>query len=104
MLQFYLDRLAAVDTIAATRLQRPIAEYFTTNISITPSGIFSARYLRWAMEVVGASRIMLSCDYPFQSAPEGGVEEFLKEAGVVEPEREQIMSGNWERMVSNIRR
>lgn len=101
---FYLERIAAVETIAATKLQRPIAEYFTTNISITPSGIFSERYLRWAMETVGPERILLSGDYPFHSAPEDGVEGYLARSGVDASDRELIASGNWKRLMANVRR
>ncbi|MEU1273253.1 amidohydrolase family protein [Streptomyces sp. NPDC005799] len=45
---FYLDRIAAMDSLTA--LRRPIAEYFRTNIFITPGGISSHKYLRWTLE------------------------------------------------------
>jgi predicted TIM-barrel fold metal-dependent hydrolase len=35
------------------------------------SGILSRRYLRWAVEVVGAARIVFSTDYPFEAASLG---------------------------------
>ena len=36
---FYLDRIAILDRVAG--LQRPVAEYFRSNIFITPGGISS---------------------------------------------------------------
>jgi predicted TIM-barrel fold metal-dependent hydrolase len=99
---FYLDR---VDNLATTAgLARPISEYFRTNVLVTPSGIFSQRYLRWALEVVGVDRILFSTDYPYRFAPDGGARRFLDEADLGEDARAKIASGNWDRICADIRR
>ena len=61
------ERLAAMD---AAGLERPV----------TPSGVWSQRYLRWAIEMLGVERIMFSTDYPYRFTPGGGARRFLDEA------------------------
>lgn len=63
---FYLDRIDLLT--GAAKLPRKISEYFRGHISVTPSGLFSQRYLRWAMEVVGVDNILFSTDYPFATS------------------------------------
>src|ERR1700744_573889 len=75
---FYLDRVDRLAQIA--ELPRSITDYCRTNVLVTPSGMFSQRYLRWALEVVGADRILFSTDYPWVFAPDGGARPFLHEA------------------------
>jgi len=99
---FYLDRID--NLTAAAGLDRPFSEYFRGNVFVTPSGIFSQRYLRWAIEVVGVDRIMFSTDYPFRFAPDGGSRRFLDEADLTDGDREKIASGNWDRLCAGIRR
>lgn len=99
---FYLDR---VDNLAAAAsLARPISDYFRTNVLVTPSGVFSQRYLRWTIEVLGVDRILFSTDYPYRLAPEGGARRFLQEAALSNADREKIASGNWDRICGAIRR
>jgi uncharacterized protein len=82
VVMFYLDR---VDNLAiAAGLARPISEYFRTNVLVTPRGIFSQRYLRWALEVVGVDRILFSTDYPYRFVPHSGARCFLEEADLTE--------------------
>ena len=99
---FYLDRIDGLGRFA--KLQRPVSDYFRTNISITPSGVWSQRYLRWAKEVVGVERILFSTDYPYRFDANGTARRFLEEAELTEGERAAIAHGNWERMVAAIRR
>ncbi|MTD52531.1 amidohydrolase family protein [Amycolatopsis pithecellobii] len=99
---FYLERLAPVAAIAG--LERPLVEYFRNNIWLTPSGMFSQRYLRWAIDLVGVDRIMFATDYPFEFAPSGGARRFLQEADLSDADRVNIASGNWERLRADIRR
>jgi uncharacterized protein len=99
---FYLERVDNIGLV--TGLPRPISEYFRTNVHVTPGGVFSQRYFRWALEVLGPERIMFACDYPFVSAPEGGCDGFLAAADVTDADRDRIASGNWERLVAGIRR
>ncbi|MFJ7904122.1 amidohydrolase family protein [Streptomyces sp. NPDC096198] len=99
---FYLERIEKIPAVA--KLDRPLAAYFRQNIHLTPSGMFSGRYLRWAAEVVGADRIMLATDYPFERAPRGGTRRFLQEAELSEADRRRIGSENWNRLCAGIRR
>ena len=99
---FYLERLSLLDK-AGYPAKRPLADYFRTNISVTPSGIFSQRYLRWAIEVVGIDRIMFSTDYPFQFAPRGGAREFLLASGLSPNQCAMIASNNWLAMTASLR-
>lgn len=99
---FYLDRIKVIDRVA--RLERPVEDYFRSNIHLTPGGISSHRYLRWSLEVVGAERLMYASDFPFNRERDGSARAFLDTAPLSEPDRERIASGNWERLVSGIRR
>jgi predicted TIM-barrel fold metal-dependent hydrolase len=99
---FYLDRIAAMDKLVA--LRRPIAEYFRSNIFITPGGISSHKYLRWSLETVGAERIMYASDYPFTTERAGSARRFLDTAPIDEADRERIAHRNWEELVAGIRR
>ncbi len=73
-------------------------------VFVTPSGINSPRYLRWATEAVGVERILFSTDYPFEAASLGGARHFLEQASLSAAEREKIASGNWDRLCAGIRR
>ncbi len=99
---FYLERIEKINAVA--KLHRPLAEYFRENILLTPSGMFSKRYLRWATEIVGVDRVMLATDYPFESSPQGGTRRFLEEADLSESDRQKIGSGNWTLLRAGIRR
>jgi len=99
---FYLERIAHLGDIA--KLPRPLIDYFRTNVSVTPSGIYSQRYLRWAIEVLGVDRIMFSADYPYAGMEPDAARRFLHESGLSESEQEQIASGNWNRLCAGIRR
>ncbi|RYD62599.1 MAG: amidohydrolase [Sphingomonadales bacterium] len=100
---FYLDR---VDQIGETGEgpKRPISDYWRSNIHVTPSGIFSQRYLEWTIKILGAERIMWSTDYPYRIAGEGEARRFLETAPIGEDAKLAIGSGNWERLVTRIRR
>jgi predicted TIM-barrel fold metal-dependent hydrolase len=102
MIPFYLER---IDRLASTAgLQRTITEYVTSNVHLTPGGVFSQRYLRWALEVVGPERIMFAADYPFVPTGGGAGRRFLDDADLTDAQREGIASGNWERLRAGIRR
>jgi uncharacterized protein len=83
----------------AAKLQRPVAEYFKTNIHVTTSGYFTLPPLQCAVEVVGIERLMYSVDYPFSANTKG--RDFLDEAaGVLSPEDlEKLAYGNAERLL-----
>ena len=99
---FYLERIDGLARV--TKLDRPVSEYFRQNVSVTPSGMWSERYLRWAIEVLGPERIMFSSDYPYRFTPMGGARHFLEHADLSNADRMAIAHGNWERMVAGIRR
>lgn len=99
---FYLERIDALREIA--RLPRSFPEYIREQLYVAPSGIFSQRYLRWATEVVGIDHILFSVDYPFQRITDGGARRFLEEADLSAADRAKIASGNWQRLVADIRR
>lgn len=99
---FYLERIAHLGDIA--KLARPVADYFRTNVLVTPSGIYSQRYLRWAIEVLGIDRIMFSADYPYAGLEPDAARRFLDDSSLGENERAQIASGNWNRLCAGIRR
>ncbi len=99
---FYLDRIAVLDRVA--KLQRPVAEYFGSNVFVTPGGIASQKYFRWAVETVGVERVMYASDYPFNRERDGSVPAFLAESGLSVSERELVAHGNWEKLVAGIRR
>lgn len=102
MVLFYLERIQLLT--GAANLQRPLAEYFQNNVHITPGGIASHRYLAWAIEVLGADRIMHATDYPFNSATDFAARTFLDTADITDTDRRKIASENWKNLVGTIRR
>ncbi len=99
---FYLDRADGLALQAG--LPQTFSEYARRNVYITAGGVYSQRYLRWAVEVVGVDRIMFATDYPYRPAPDGGVEHFLECTGLDRADQERIAAGNWEALVAGIRR
>ncbi|MCV7180203.1 amidohydrolase family protein [Mycolicibacterium sphagni] len=102
MVLFYLDRIDNLS--AAAKLDRPVSDYFRTNVHVTPGGVFSARYLRWALEVVGVERVMFATDYPYRYVADAGARRFLQEADLSDDDKISIASGNWDRLCAKIRR
>jgi predicted TIM-barrel fold metal-dependent hydrolase len=98
---FYLDRIEMRHT---SKIRQPVSDYFRTNVSVTSSGVWSQRYLRWAIEVLGINRIMFSTDYPYRFTPNGGARRFLEEADLSLSDKTAVASGNWERLITGIRR
>ena len=99
---FYLERIDRMTDIAD--LARPVSDYVRSNVFVTPGGVFSKRYLQWALDIVGADRIMFASDYPYVRVADGGSRLFLEQAEISEADREKIASGNWERLCAGIRR
>jgi uncharacterized protein len=79
---------------AHAKLERPLAEYFKTNIHVTTSGFFTLPPLKCALEVVGIERMMYSVDYPFSANTKG--QEFLDKVKEVfsEEEMDMFVGGN----------
>jgi predicted TIM-barrel fold metal-dependent hydrolase len=99
---FYLERIDGISRV--TSLSRPVSETFRKHVSVTPSGMWSERYFRWALEVLGPERILFSSDYPYRFTPEGGARDFLDSVNLADADRHAIAHGNWERLVDGIRR
>jgi hypothetical protein len=99
---FYLERIDNMAGLA--KLRRPVSQYFREHLFVTPAGMWSERYLRWSIEVLGAERILFSSDYPYRFTPKGGARRFLDAADLSDRDRAAIVHGNWERLVSGIRR
>ena len=96
MLVFYLERIDAMSKAAS--LGRSIPDYLRQNFYVTPSGMFSQRYLRETVEVMGVDRILFSTDYPFLFSPDGGARRLLTESSLSPADQEKIAHGNWERL------
>lgn len=64
MLPMALARTSKAVSRVAT-LQKPVADYFQSNIHLTTSGYFTRPPLQCALDVVGIDRLMFSIDYPF---------------------------------------
>ena len=94
---FYLERLDTL-TKRTDRLERSISDYFKTNVSVTPSGIYSERYLRWAIETLGVERILYSTDYPYVFSGDAAPRRFLENANLSDEDKAKIASGNWEKL------
>ena len=82
---FYLERADGLAVQA--KLPQPFSEYVRRNAYITAGGVYSQRYLRWAVEVVGVERILFATDYPYRPGPDGGVEHSFRPRGSTGPTR-----------------
>ena len=78
---FYLDRADGLAMQA--NLAQPFSEYVRRNAYVTAGGVYSPRYLRWAVEMVGVERILFATDYPYRPGPEDGVAQFLRLLGSI---------------------
>jgi predicted TIM-barrel fold metal-dependent hydrolase len=76
--------------------KKPFSEYLRSNFLITTSGNFRTPTLVDAIEEVGAERILLSVDYPFEDLVEGA--SWLDSAEISDAQRRQIASGNARRI------
>jgi len=96
-LPFSLARANQTLTPVAGNLERPVAEYFTTNFFFTNSGYFTVPPLLCALEVVGADRLIFAIDYPFSSNEQGRA--FLDAMPISPADRAKIAHGNAERLL-----
>lgn len=101
-LLFYLERINTLSKFAKN-LKKPIADYMRENFYVTPGGILSPRYLKWAMEVMGRERVMFATDYPYQIAPGSEARDFLERSGLDAETQNLIASGNWQRLTAQIK-
>ncbi len=95
---FYLDRLDMLSRPA--KLPRKVSEYLQQHLYVTPSGLFSERYLRWSLEILGAEHILFSTDYPYLQASLEAVAGLFETPALSDIDRENIGWRNWERLCS----
>ena len=101
-LLFYLERINSLSKFAEN-LKKPIADYVRENFYVTPGGILSPRYLKWALEVVGRERVMFATDYPYQIAAGRGARDYIEKSGLDTETQELIANGNWQRLTAQIK-
>jgi len=80
-----------------TRMEHPIATYFTRNFHVTTSGFFTDPTLRCALDVIGEDRVMFSVDHPFADARAGTA--WLARTPVSEQIRAKIAHANADRLL-----
>jgi 2,3-dihydroxybenzoate decarboxylase len=71
-LPYLLWRFDSRAKIYGLKLRKRPSEYIREHICITTSGMFSAEPLLCSISALGASRVMFSVDYPYESASEAG--------------------------------
>jgi hypothetical protein len=78
-------------------VDRKISEYYRSNISITPSGLFSEAHLLFALSQVGSDQIIYSGDYPFLI--DENTRGFLDNAAISDEDKNNIGYKNAERLL-----
>jgi uncharacterized protein len=76
MLLFWMDRADSLSGLA-NHLERRVADYITTNIHITSSGMLQERLLRHTLDFTAADRVLFSTDYPFHQPSAAAVGQFF---------------------------
>ncbi|MGI4737274.1 MAG: amidohydrolase family protein [Janthinobacterium lividum] len=98
MVTFFLERVELL-THQARHLKLPVTEYYRRNFYVTPGGMFSARYLQEAIEVLGSERILYATDYPFVYRPDGTARHFLEQAALSDDDKRNIAHRNAEKLL-----
>jgi uncharacterized protein len=96
---FYLERLASLNRTA--QLNKPVIDYIRQNLFVTASGMYSQSYLRRAIEIVGADRMLFSSDYPYQYRPGRDARNFIERVALEDHDKEKFAFANWERLTGN---
>jgi predicted TIM-barrel fold metal-dependent hydrolase len=97
MIPFYLARFARTLTPTTKQLQRPLADYFTQQMYITPSGMFTLPPFMLTLQLWGADSILYSVDYPFRADDQART--FLESAPISPADKAKIAHGNAERLL-----
>jgi predicted TIM-barrel fold metal-dependent hydrolase len=95
MLPFMLARIDAMLRLDSIEL-RP-SEYFSRNIWVTTSGMFSIPPVMCTLQVIGVDRVLFSVDYPFGSNAAGRA--LLDTLPVSPADKAKIAGGNAERVL-----
>jgi predicted TIM-barrel fold metal-dependent hydrolase len=101
LLPFYLDEVDIAPRLAGAEM-RPISEYYRRHLYVAPSGTLSARYVDWAIDVLGVDHLLFALDYPFAPRAPGDVAAFLRHPSLDGVAREQVAGANWEGLVAAI--
>ncbi len=96
LLPFYMERINTFFPASASPMQHDFKHYLLNNVYITPSGMFNLPQLQFALETLGADRIIYSVDYPYY--PHAGARAFLENAPISRENREKIAHGNAEKL------
>ena len=96
----YIERVNMLSLVTQGKLERPVADYFKENFSLTPSGMFFPRMMREAIEIMGIDRIMYAVDYPFINPADGAARSFLINSGLSEADQAKVAHGNWEKLTA----
>lgn len=78
-------------------LAGPPSSYFGRNIFVTTTGVCSPAVLTCVIEEMGADAVLWSVDYPYESALVAA--DFIEKAPLAAELRQQICSGNAERIL-----
>jgi 5-carboxyvanillate decarboxylase len=91
------SRFAITASFSKQASSRLPSEVFKTHFLVTTSGMTEALHLRFALDLLGADRILFATDYPYE-AMEPAVE-LLDSIAISEVERTRILSGNATRLL-----
>ena len=91
-LPYMLWRLDSRAKLYGVKLNKEPSQYVRDNIAVTISGMYSPEPLNCAIAALGASRVMFSADYPFESVAEAG--HFMDSVALDEKVRADVAYGN----------
>jgi len=91
----WMHRNARV-ALARPKLKMAPSEYFKRNFYITTSGVNWNPPLLYAIQVLGADRVMFAIDYPYQETMEAV--KWMNDAPISHEDKEKIFHGNAERV------
>jgi 2,3-dihydroxybenzoate decarboxylase len=97
-LPYLLWRLDSRAKLYGVKLKKEPSQYIRDNIAVTLSGMYSAEPLNCAIAALGASRVMFSADYPFESITEAG--HFMDHVTLPKKLREDIAWKNARRLLA----
>jgi len=97
-LPYLLWRLDSRAKLYGVKLKKEPSQYIRDNIAVTLSGMYSAEPLQCALAALGASRVMFSADYPFESIAEAG--HFMDSVALDDALRADIACNNAARLLN----
>ena len=95
MVPFMLDRIDAM--LRPDGLALKPSEYFSRNIWVTTSGLFSLPPVLCTVQVLGVDRVLFSVDYPFGDNASGRA--LLDTLPLAQADKAKIAGGNAERVL-----